>query len=113
MNNKIAVIMLITAFICGNAAASFGNGPNFQVERLGPGGVRITPLQPGPISSRAMGRGSTKLLNCYENGKMVIYAWMSPGGTLLVSAGNHHLRITLDHFQHYEIEEDPHEEITF
>lgn len=75
---------------------------------LGPGGVRITSLQPGPISSQTTGSGSSKLLNCYENGKMVIYAWMSPGGTLLVSAGNHHLRIRVDHLYQYKIEEDPH-----
>lgn len=73
---------------------------------LEPGGFRITSLQPGPISSQAMGSRSSKLLNCYENGKMVIYAWMRPGGTLLVSAGNHHLRITVDNHHQYKIEED-------
>ena len=107
MSNRIAVIILISWFIGGNAGVSYGNEKNFQVERLGPGGVRITSLQPGPISSQTLGRGSSKLLNCYENGKMVIYAWMNPGGVLLVSAGNRHLRITLDYHHEYKIEEDP------
>jgi len=107
MSNRIAIIILISGLILGNAPASYYNGEHFQVERLGPGGVRITSLQPGPISSQTMGSGSSKLLNCYENGKMVIYAWMSPGGTLLVSAGNHHLRITVDNHHQYKIEEDP------
>lgn len=108
MSNKIAIIILISGFIWGNAAVSYCNGKNFQVEMQGPGRLRITSLQPGPISSQTMGSGSSKLLNCYENGKMVIYAWMSPGGTLLVSAGNHHLRIRVDHLYQYKIEEDPH-----
>lgn len=108
MSNRIAFIILISGFIWGNAAVSYGNGKNFQVEMLGPGGFRITSLQPGPISSQTTGSGSSKLSNCYENGKMVIYAWMSAGGTLLVSAGHHHLRITVDHHQQYKIEEDPH-----
>ena len=108
MCHRIAVIILISGFIWGTAAVAYGNGKNFQVEMLGAGGVRITALQPGPISSQTMGAGSSKLLNCYENGKMVIYAWLRPGGTLLVSAGDHHLRIVVDHFHQYKIEEDPH-----
>ena len=91
----------------GFAEVSYNNGTNFQVEMLEPGGFRITSLQPGPISSQAMGSGSNYLLNCFENGKMVIYAWMRPGGTLLVSAENHHLRITVDNNYQYKIEEDP------
>jgi len=79
----------------------------FRLRGWAPGGVRITSLQPGPISSQTLSSGSSKLLNCYENGKMVIYAWMSPGGTLLVSAGNRHLRITIDYHHQYKIEEDP------
>jgi hypothetical protein len=54
-----------------------------------------------------MGRGSNYILNCYENGKMVIYAWMRSGGTLLVSSANHHLKITVDNNLQYKIEEDP------
>jgi hypothetical protein len=108
MSNRIAIFILITGFIGGTAAVSYGNGKNFQVEILGPGGFRITSLQPGPISSQTMGTGSSKLLNSFENGKMVIYAWLRPGGTLLVSTGNHQLRITVDHLHQYKIEEDPH-----
>ena len=108
ITNNIAIIILLSSFILGNAGVSYYNGTNFQVEMLEPGGLRITPLQPGPISSQAMGSGSSKLLNCYENGKMVIYAWMRPGGTLLVSAGNHRLRIRVDNHHKYKIEEDPH-----
>ena len=108
MSNRIASFILITAFIGGTPAVSYGNGKNFRVEMLEPGGFRITPLQPGPISSQTMGTGSSKLLNCFENGKMVIYAWLRPGGTLLVSTGNHHLRITVDHLHQHKIEEDQH-----
>jgi hypothetical protein len=108
MSNKIAIIVLISGFIWVTAAVCYSNGKNFQVEMVGPGGVRITSLEPGPISSQTMGTGSSKLLNCFENGKMVVYAWLRPGGTLLVSAGNHHLRITVDHLHQYKIEEDPH-----
>jgi hypothetical protein len=107
MENRVSIIILILGLILGNAPASYYNGEHFQVERLESRGVRITSLQPGPISSQAMGSGSSKLLNRYEEGKMVIYAWMRPGGTLLVSAGNHHLRITVDNHHQYKIEEDP------
>jgi hypothetical protein len=105
--NKFVIIIFMSCFIFGNAAVSYNNGTNFQVEMLEPGGFRITSLQPGPISSQAMGRGSNYILNCYENGKMVIYAWMRSGGTLLVSSANHHLKITVDNNLQYKIEEDP------
>jgi hypothetical protein len=106
-SHKIAVIILLSWFILGFAEVSYNNGTNFQVETLESGGFRITSLQPGTISSQAMGGGSNYLLNCFENGKMVIYAWMRPGGTLLVSAENHHLKITVDNNYRYKIEEDP------
>ena len=106
-NNKIAIIIFLSWFILGFADVSYNNETNFQVEMLEPGGFRITSLQPGTISSQAMGSGSNYLLNCCENGKMVIYAWMKPGGTLLVSAENHHLRITVCNNYQYKIEEDP------
>jgi len=106
-SHKIAVITLLSWFILGFAEVSYNNDTNFQVEMLEPGGFRITSLKPGTISSQAMGRGSNYLLNCFENGKMVIYAWMRPGGTLLVSAENHHLKITVDDNYQYKIEEDP------
>jgi hypothetical protein len=106
-SHKIAVIILLSWFILGFVEVSYNNGTNFQVEMLELGGFRITSLQPGTISSQAMGSGSNYLLNCFENGKMVIYAWMRPGGTLLVSAENHHLKITVDNNYRYKIEEDP------
>jgi hypothetical protein len=104
---QIAVIILLSWFILGFAQVSYNNGSNFKVEMLERGQFRITPLQPGAVSSQVMGSGSNYLLNCFENGRMVIYAWMKPGGTLMVSADNHHLRITLDHNYRYKIEEDP------
>jgi hypothetical protein len=106
-SKQIAVIMLLSWFILGFVEVSYNNGTNFLVEMLEPGGFRVTSLQPGPLSSQAMGSGSNYLLNCFENGKMVIYAWMKPGGTLLVSAENHHLKITVDNNYQYKIEEDP------
>jgi hypothetical protein len=106
-SHKIVIIILLSWFILGFARVSYNNVTNFQVEMLEPGGFRITSLQPGTIFSQAMGRGSNYLLNCFENGKMVIYAWMRPGGTLLVSAENHHLRITVGNNYQYKIEEDP------
>jgi hypothetical protein len=106
-NKKIAIIIFLSWFILGYAQVSYNKGMNFQVEMLESGGVRITYLQPGPISSQAIGRGSNYLLNCCENGEQVVYAWMRPGGTLLVSAGNHHLRITVNNNDQYKIEEDP------
>ena len=105
--NKIVVIILLSWFILGFAQVSYNNGTNFQIEMLQPGGFRITSLQPGMISSQAIGSGSNYLLNCFENGKTVIYAWLKPGGTLLVSAENHHLRITVGNDYQYKIEEDP------
>jgi hypothetical protein len=106
-SHKIVIIILLSWFILGFARVSYNNVTNFQVEMMEPGGFRITSLQPGTISSQAMGCGSNYLLNCFENGKIVIYAWMRPGGTLLVSAENHHLRITVDNNYRYKIEEDP------
>lgn len=38
MSNRVAVIILISWFIGGNAGVSYGNEKNFQVERLGSGG---------------------------------------------------------------------------
>lgn len=107
IKNRIAIIIFMSCFIFGITDVSYNNGPKFQVEMLEPGGFRITSLQPGPISSQAMGRGSNYLLNCCENGKMVIYAWMRPWGMLFVSVANHHLKITVDNNLQYKIEEDP------
>jgi hypothetical protein len=107
INNKIAIIVFLSWFILGFSGASYSNGTNFQVEMPEPGKFRITSLRPGPISTQAMGKGSNYLLNCWENGKMVTYAWVKPGGTLLVSSGHHQLRITVDNDHQYKIEEDP------
>jgi hypothetical protein len=104
-SNKITIIIFLSCFILGIAEVSFNNEKNFQVEMLEPGKFRITSLQQGPISTQAIGRGSNYLLNCWENGKLVTYAWMMPGGTLLVSAGHNHLRITVDNNHKYKIED--------
>jgi hypothetical protein len=106
--NIIAIIIFMCCFIFGITDISYNNETNFQVEMLEPGGFRITSLQPGQISSQIMGRGSNYLLSCSESGKMVIYAWMRSGGTLLVSSANHYLKITVDNNLQYKIEEDPH-----
>jgi hypothetical protein len=107
LNNKIILIIFLSWFIIGFAEVSCNNGINFQVKMLEPGKFRITSLQPGPISTQAMGGGSNYLLNCCENGKIVTYAWMRPGGTLLVSTENHLLRITIYNNNQYKIEEYP------
>jgi hypothetical protein len=87
INNKITIIILLSWFTIGFVEVSYNNGTNFYVEMAELGKFRITSLQQGPISTQAMGSGSNYLLNCWENGKMVTYAWMRPTGTLLVSTG--------------------------